>query len=112
MRIEAKITSDLSGDIAALIEGKLREVRNEAATKLVANLQHAITYYKAIDTGFMKQNIDIVEGVGAIGGDSVAVHVRAPYAGYIALGTKRMPARPFHTMAIDMTRRQMGGSVA
>ncbi|WP_422929193.1 HK97-gp10 family putative phage morphogenesis protein [Singulisphaera sp. PoT] len=43
---------------------------------------------------------------------TLRVSVEAPYAAYVELGTRNMPARPFLRPALEAIAREFGGSVA
>lgn len=68
---------------------------------------------KAVDTGFLRANIIHVPiGRGLSMQVLTGVDRAAPYGKFVALGTRRMDPRPFHTQAWEEMVRPQLGSIA
>jgi HK97 gp10 family phage protein len=55
-----------------------------------------------VRTGFLRDSIS-----GTVTGPALVISVTAPYAGFVELGTRRMPARPFATPAVDQAKSKL-----
>ena len=69
----------------------------------VGLMKSQIQAMHAVDTGTML-NSTTAESVGA---DSIEIGPTADYAAYVALGTSRVAARPFHVAAANELRKQV-----
>ena len=98
--------------------GQLASRYNQAATKVptitskqikqfsqvgVGLVKKSIQEYHAVDTGTML-NSTTAESVGK---DSYLIGPTVQYATYVALGTSRVAARPFHTRAANQLAKQL-----
>lgn len=97
--------------LAALAVAASKKVEPEANKKLrtlaqvgVGLVKREIQNMHAVDTSAML-NSTVAESVGK---DEILIGPTVEYAAYVALGTSHMPARPFHIVAANNLRSQMG----
>lgn len=81
-------------DAAKIEENTDRELKRFAQVG-VGLVKREIQNMHAVDTSTML-NSTVAESTGA---NEISIGPTTDYAAYVALGTSRMPARPFHTVA-------------
>lgn len=85
---------------------KVPTVRNQKLRLIgqmgVGVMKGEIQNFHAVDTGTMLNSTTM-----EMSGDSVLIGPTVSYAPYVALGTSRMPARPFHITAARKLAAQL-----
>lgn len=74
-------------------------IADEIALALGYEVEARAKIYAAVDTGFMKSNID-TEGPATVGPGQALVTSAAEYSEHVEYGTSRMAAQPFMTPAV------------
>lgn len=101
----------------AMTMGQLASAMAEAAQRVEPELDKALAQFVQVGTGIVKRTIQDVHAVDTAtmlnsttaekaGKLEYLVGPTVDYAVYVALGTSRVEARPFHIMAANEMRRQ------
>lgn len=98
------------GQLAALVAAAARKVDPEANVKLrtasqigVGLMKREIQRMHAVDTSTMLNSTS----AESMGKDTILIGPTVYYAVYVALGTSRLTARPFHVTSATQLRAQL-----
>ena len=99
------------GELASRYQAASRKVKPEASKQLKALAQVGTGLMKkeiqnlhAVDTGAMLNSVE----ASSAGPNAYLIGPTVEYAVFVALGTSRVAARPFHTAAASQLNKQAG----
>lgn len=87
---------------ASMVKDFSKDFLPKAGALCVGAEKKAIQQVHAVDTGTMLNSVTMQSKA-----DQVLVAPTVDYAVYVALGTSRMAARPFHQMAVEAVKPQI-----
>lgn len=98
--------------------GQLATRYSQAADKVDPLAQKELKRFSAVGSGLVKRQIQELHAVDTgtmlnstsvekSGNDAYLIGPTVQYATYVALGTSRMPARPFHTNAANQLQKKI-----